>query len=166
MMKRGIWLAPAGVLAPVAAGCGEKVLNSDHLESLIKTKMTAPPFNLNVKSVKCPSDRPVKKGDTFTCSMTLANGETSAFNVTQLDNNTNVHIQLPQEIPTYVQNTIDSDLASQGVKVTSSCPQHVPVVAGATLTCALTDAKGQHGTAQLTIRDNSGGFRITALHSG
>jgi Domain of unknown function (DUF4333) len=165
-MRYAAGLAGACTLAFVVAGCGTKVLNSNNLENLIQTKMSAPPFDLNVKNVKCPTDRPVKKGDQFTCTMTLTNGETAKFKVTQVDNNSNVHVQLAQEIPTYVEHTITSNLAAQGVRATASCPPHVAVVVGATFTCTLVDVKGQHGTAQLTIRDTSGGFRITALHSG
>jgi hypothetical protein len=96
--------------------------------------------------------------------MTLTNGHTAKFKITQIDNNTNVNIKLAQEIPDYVEHTIDSDLASQGVQATSSCPQHVAVVVGATFNCSVQDTKGEHRTAQLTITSDSGGFRITGLH--
>jgi hypothetical protein len=165
-MRYGVWAAGACTLAVAVAGCGTKVLNSNNLQNKIQAQMSGAPFNLSVKKVNCPSDRPVKKGDSFTCTMTLTDGETAKFKVTQVDNNTNVHIQLAQEIPTYVQHTINSGLAAQGVQATSSCPPHVAVVTGATFTCTLISSSGQHGTAQITITSDSGAFRITGLHSG
>jgi hypothetical protein len=164
-MRRTFPLAGVLALALAAAGCGTKMLNTSNVEKLIKTKMSGPPFNASVKGVKCP-DQPVKKGDVFTCTLTLTNGQTADFRVTQIDNNTNVNIKQAQLIPPYVQNTVQSNLATQNVKVTATCPEHVAVVVGATFTCSLVSASGQHGTATMTILDDSGGFRITGIKAG
>jgi hypothetical protein len=162
-MRRTIGLVTAGALALAAAGCGTAMLNTGHVESLIKNKMTGPPFNLSVSGVKCP-DQPVKKGDVFTCTLTLKNGQTVNFRVTQVDNKTNVNVTQAEMIPPYVENQIHANLLTQNLNATATCPQHVAVVPGATFTCSLVSASGQHGTATLTILDNSGGFRITGIH--
>jgi hypothetical protein len=164
-MKFRFCVAGACGLALAAAGCGG-TLDQGKLEGKIRSLMSKAPFNLSVASVTCPSDRSEKKGDRFTCLLTLKNGETATFNITQVDNKGNVNIKLGQEIPTYVQNTIAANLATQGVHATAVCPPHVAVVAGATFKCALTSSSGQHGTATLTILDDTGAFRITGIHSG
>jgi Domain of unknown function (DUF4333) len=161
-MRRTIYLAGATALALIVTGCGTKVLNTGKLEKNIQSKIAGPPFNLTGAKVKCP-DRDIKKGDQFNCTLTLKNGTTSDFHITQVDAKGNVNIKLGHEISTYVQNTLSTDLASQGVKATASCPNHVAVVTGATFTCSLVSKSGQHGTATLTILDDSGAFRITSL---
>ncbi len=163
-MRYRIGLAGACALAFALAGCGSTVIDAGKVEKLIRDKAAGPPFNLKIKSVTCPSNRPAKKGDKFTCTLTLDNGEAEQFNITQLDDKGNVHIELGQEIATYVEATINSGLASQGLKVTSVCPQHVPVVVGSTFTCAVTAANGQHGTAKIRILDTTGAFKIISLH--
>lgn len=164
-MRRTSLLGGAVALSLSATGCGTAMLNTGHVESLIKNHVSGPPVNASVAGVKCP-DRPVKKGDVFTCTVTLKNGQTVAFRVTQLDAKTNISAVPTQMIPPYVERTVQSNLATQNVNATATCPEHVAIVVGATFTCSLVSSSGQHGIATLTILDPTGGFRITGIKAG
>jgi hypothetical protein len=165
-MKRTIRLSAAAALALAAAGCGTEVIDGSKVEHAIRAKVAGPPFNLSVASVKCPSNHPVNVGSTFQCTMTLTNGESEAFNVLIRNKKGDLHYMLAQEVATWVQNGIDMGLAARGIKVTSSCPRHVPVVTGSTFNCSLRFASGQHATAVVTIVNQTGGWRIASVHQG
>jgi hypothetical protein len=165
-VRRTIALSSAAALALAAAGCGTEVIDAAKVQNAIRAKAAGPPFNLSVANVKCPTNQPVKVGSTFQCTMKLTNGETEPFNVTIRNKHADIHFVLVQEVATWVQSGIDSGLAARGFKVTSSCPQHVPIVVGGTFNCALALASGQRATAQVTMTNLTGGWRITSVHQG
>lgn len=82
MLKKIIALAvvPAAVLA--LTGC-DKNLNTDSIEPQIEK--TIEQSGAKVTSVSCPDNVTAKKGDTFTCTVKLANGKESEVPVTQTD---------------------------------------------------------------------------------
>jgi hypothetical protein len=66
----------------------------------------------------------------------------------------------------FVEATINRSLARRGFKVRSTCPQHVPIVAGGKFTCSLVSATGQRGTVPVRITDASGTFAPGTGHVG
>jgi hypothetical protein len=62
-----------GVGALALTGCGSKVIDQSKAEKFTKQIVSA--NGGTAKTVKCPSDVSVKKGKTFDCSATLANGQ-------------------------------------------------------------------------------------------
>jgi hypothetical protein len=156
--------AGAIAIAIALAGCGKTVIDGNKVQDQIKKEASASPFNLDVSEVNCPQARPAKKGDVFQCTMTLKDGEKVNFNIEQTDSKGHVLIHLANEIATFVQSTIDARFAARGAQVTSTCPRHVPVVAGANFDCTFAAAGGRHGTVQITITDTSGGFELGRVH--
>jgi hypothetical protein len=84
-------LFAAGALA--FAGCGDKKLDTGKLEGKIKDGIQKQ-AGVKIKSVSCPKDVKVKKGDIFNCKATTATGQTANVKVTQQDDKGNVHYQV------------------------------------------------------------------------
>jgi hypothetical protein len=63
------------VAAVAAVGCGETVIDSTKTEEQLQSGLKKEQ-GLKVKSADCPSGVEVKPGTTFTCTVTLAGGET------------------------------------------------------------------------------------------
>lgn len=158
--------AGACTLALLAAGCGTSVVDARRVENQIRSLVSGPPANLSVAAVTCPSGRAAKQGDTFSCTMRLTNGETVPFTVTQQDSKGDVSIHPGNEIATFVQATITRRLAGRGFKVRTTCPRHVPVLAGRTFTCTVVLAGGRHATIPVTITGSSGAFTPGTGHVG
>ena len=74
------------------AGCGEKKLDTGKLEGKIKQGIEQQ-SGVKIKSVDCPSDRKLKKGDRFKCSAKSTSGQTIPVTVTQRDDKGNVFYQ-------------------------------------------------------------------------
>jgi ABC-type uncharacterized transport system auxiliary subunit len=85
-----LWSVLAALCATlVVAGCGGKKLKADSIETQIKDGIVKK-TKADVKSVDCPEDRPVKQGDVFSCTVTLANGFKAPVRVTQVDDKGNL----------------------------------------------------------------------------
>jgi hypothetical protein len=84
---------------PVAAGAVllftgcEKKLDTDKLEDKVKSGIEQQ-ANVKIKSVDCPSDVKVKKGDTFNCTATSVDGQKATVKVTQSDDQGNVRYEV------------------------------------------------------------------------
>jgi Domain of unknown function (DUF4333) len=72
----------AGALA--LAGCGDKVIDQGKAQSFTKQIVAA--NGGTAKSAKCASDVKVKKGKTFDCTATLANGQKFKITFQMTDN--------------------------------------------------------------------------------
>ncbi len=165
-MNKGLCVGGACALAVIAAGCGTTVIDAGKVEQRIRTDASGPPYNLSVGSVRCPSKRPAKKDETFQCMMTLSDGETVMFKIQPTDSGGHVLIRLENEIASFVQATIDRRLRQQGIKATSTCPQHVPIVPGTKFTCSIASARGKHTKIRVTITDSLGSFQTGAVRFG
>jgi Domain of unknown function (DUF4333) len=72
---RRLALLALAVPAFAAAGCGETVIDSAKTEEQLESELKKQQ-GVGVKSADCPSDVEVKAGNTFDCTITLADGET------------------------------------------------------------------------------------------
>lgn len=94
-MTRHRLVLPVLALGALAfAGCGDKKLDTDKLEGKIKDGIEKQVSGVKIKSVDCPSDVKVKKGDTFNCKATTQSGQTANVKVTQQDDKGNVNYQV------------------------------------------------------------------------
>ena len=94
MTRHRLVLPVLAVGALALAGCGDKKLDTDKLEGKIKDGIENQVSGVKIKSVDCPSDVKVKKGDTFNCKATTASGQTANVKVTQQDDKGNVNYQV------------------------------------------------------------------------
>jgi hypothetical protein len=152
-------------LSAALAGCGTTVIDGSKAEkkitALVSTKLKEP-----VSSVKCPDDKPAKKGASFLCQLTLKSGETVPFRITPTDKKGDVELAPADMVSTYVQDTITKRLAADSVKATVQCPRHVAVKVGATFDCNLqVPSSGEKGAVTITINSTDGGFQIGEPHS-
>jgi len=74
------------------AGC-EKKLDTGKLEGKVKDGIEQQ-AKIKIKSVKCPSDVKVKKGNTFNCTATSVAGQKATVKVTQSDDKGNVRYEV------------------------------------------------------------------------
>jgi Domain of unknown function (DUF4333) len=74
-----------GVGALALTGCGSKVIDQSKAEKFTKQIVSA--NGGNAHKVKCPSDVSVKKGKTFDCTASLANGQKFKISFQMTDNN-------------------------------------------------------------------------------
>jgi hypothetical protein len=85
--------ALAALTALAVAGCGgEKRIDDKKLESKIKQGIESQ-SGVKIKSVDCPGDRKLKKGDRFKCTARSTGGQTIPISVTQRDDKENVFYQ-------------------------------------------------------------------------
>lgn len=93
-MKRYRLFAPLLAFGALAfAGCGDKKLDTGKLEGRIKSGIEKQ-AGVKIRSVDCPDDVKVKKGDTFNCKATTTTGQTAVVKVTQQDDEVNVNYQV------------------------------------------------------------------------
>jgi hypothetical protein len=63
-----------GVVAVVAVGCGDTVIDSSKAEGAIQSNLEKS-LHHKVSSVSCPSEQKVEPGATFDCTVDFANGK-------------------------------------------------------------------------------------------
>jgi uncharacterized protein DUF4333 len=80
---RQIAFAPALAAVAILAGCGEETINTEDLETKLRTQLApqggAKPDEI---SVDCPDDQKVEKGHKFSCTLTAPDGSTARIDVT------------------------------------------------------------------------------------
>ena len=91
-MRHLLTIAACGALALALAAC-QKTINSGKLEGKLKSGISKQ-YGVKIKSVNCPGNVKAKKGNTFTCTATSANGQKQTFKITQDDDNGHVHYAL------------------------------------------------------------------------
>jgi hypothetical protein len=89
--SRSLASVVAACAALVFAGCGG--IDSAQLETKIKAGIETQ-TGKKLKSVDCPENRELKKGDVFTCKATFISGESADVKVTQTDDKGNIVWQL------------------------------------------------------------------------
>jgi hypothetical protein len=153
----------AGAAAAAIAGCSASVcagsgcgIDTGKAESSVKT-LVANATGADVKSVSCPKSVPFKKGDSFTCTATGADGTTAPVMVTQTDGKGNVHISAPTLLHTGTASKLIAKGLSNKLKlaVTVKCPDLVSAHRGTTLTCTATHGK-QTRKVIVTATDDQG----------
>jgi hypothetical protein len=131
----------AGCSASVCAGSGCGI-DTAKAQSSVKT-IVASATGADVKSVSCPTKVAFKKGASFTCIATGADGTTAAILLTQTDSKGNVHISAPNLVHTGG----DAQLIASGLTgklkftVTVKCPDLVTAHKGTTFDCVASHGK-------------------------
>lgn len=152
MRPRLILLVP---LLVAIAGCGSTTVDTEKGEKFI-SKTVEDQVGADVKSVKCPEDIPAKKGDTFTCVVTGADGTTGDAEVTQKDDKGNVAVSAPFVHVRNLEKLMADDIGEQvGSQVTLTCPEIIVGRKGDTFDCDAKSGKDD-GTVKVTQTDDKG----------
>ena len=80
----------AGAASLAIAGCGESTLDTDEIESEIKPSVEDQTGTKDV-AISCPEDVKAEEGAEFECDLTAEGGIKAKVEVTQEDDNGNVH---------------------------------------------------------------------------
>ena len=142
----------------VAAGCGDKTVDSSAIEQAIEQQITL--AGTPVTGVKCPDDVKSEAGATFQCSVSASNGATGKVKVTETSRNHFQYAVVPGSVQvpgTVVEKGVQEQLATQGVEnATVNCPDNIIVKVGTTVTCDLTTANGGVGQVTFSFSSSSG----------
>ena len=142
-----------------ATATAARTVDDAKVEAGIKADLSTP--STQVTSASCPSDVPVEKDATFTCSVTFDNGATGKATVTQLGGGRYSYelksgsVQVPGAT---VDKAIEKSLAAQGIPdATVNCPETIVVKVGTTVTCHVSGAQGAaSGTVTFTFSSAEG----------
>jgi hypothetical protein len=170
-MGRRRWIVAPVLVALAATGCGSssgdststtaqtRTVDDQQVEQGIEQSLST--SSTKVTKVSCPSDEPVEKGATFTCSVTFSNSATGKVTVTQQGANRYTYklksgsVQIPGSS---VEAQLKKELASGGApNATVNCPDNIIVKTGTTVTCDVSGAQGAaNGTVTFTFSDAEG----------
>src|SRR3954471_964987 len=162
--------AAALAVGALSAGCGSssddtatsatpKTVDDAQVEQGITADLST--SSAKVTSAKCPSDVPVQKGDTFSCTVTFDNGATGKATVTQQGQNKYTYELTPGSVQvpgSTADAALEKSLAAQGApNATVTCPENIIVKVGTTVTCNVSGAQGvASGTVTFTFSDAEG----------
>ena len=164
------WIVAGALAALALGGCGSsdnstatsaqtRTVDDQQVEQGIEKSLST--SSEKVTNVSCPSDVPVEKGDTFTCSVTFSNDATGKVTVTQEGANHYTYklksgsVQIPGSA---VESQLEKELAAEGApNATVNCPDNIIVKTGTTVTCDVSGAQGvANGTVTFTFSDAEG----------
>lgn len=92
-------MAPTATLALLASGCrASNTINTTSAEDAIAAKLQSLDPEAAPYTVTCPADIPAKRGNTFTCRVTSADGTTINVVNTQTDDEGTFDIA-PETVP-------------------------------------------------------------------
>ena len=160
--------AALGAVALSLAACGEQSVDSASVESFIRA---TPGLKVPVTAADCPSDVPLKKGDTFECKVSYENGSAESWTLEQLDGDGAVRTtqvlqtKLPDdrsEIRILPEN-VEALIAQSATKPLEDvdCPADVKVKEGATFTCTASFRDGTKEKVRVLQRDALGNVEVT-----
>jgi Domain of unknown function (DUF4333) len=152
----------AGLAAAVALGGCSTEIDAAKGEKLISKAVKAQ-VGARIRTVTCPEGLKARKGATFRCTVTGADGSKGDVVVTERDDKGKVSIDAPFLHVREVEEQVSADLREKvGDDVTVTCPEIVVVAEGDRFTC-----RGRSGGARRRIRvtqqDARGHVRYTVL---
>ncbi len=154
--------AAAFTIGALAAGCGsssDDTVDDAQVEQGIKDDLST--SSAKVTSAKCPTDVTVKKGDTFTCTVTFDSGATGDATVTQQALGKYTYELKPGSVQvpgSTADAAVEKSLAARGIpNATVNCPENIIVKVGTTVTCNVSGAQAiASGTVTFTFSDAEG----------
>lgn len=84
--------AAVAIVALIASGCGETVIDDTKTEGAIKHNLESS-LNKKVTSVDCPSGVKVEAGTSFECTVTLAGGKEETATLEILNKDADVELK-------------------------------------------------------------------------
>jgi hypothetical protein len=148
-------------LSPPTFAASGGTIDNARAESLTRA-LVARSTGADVKSVSCPPSVALKKGATFTCVATGADGTTAPVTETQTDSTGNVHISAPLLHTGPAEKLIASGLARRlKFSVDVKCPDLVSAHKGTTMICEASHAGGKPEKVRVTTTDDKGDIDYT-----
>ncbi|MCW3038815.1 MAG: hypothetical protein JWM31_720, partial [Solirubrobacterales bacterium] len=139
--------------------------DSGKAEDLIK-KAVVNDAGAKIKSVDCPGDKTAKKGGTFTCQVTGADGTKGSALVTMTSDDGKVRVSAPFVHPREAESQIAKGIKDQAKlkAIAVTCPEIIVGKAGATFTCKAV-GDGQKADVLVTQTNGTGGFTYKVRNS-
>ena len=132
------------------AGC-KREIDKDKAERSLASALADHGFDA---TVTCPSGRPVKKGDMFTCDAVEKDGRKLTINVTQEDDDGTVTYRAADGALVDTQRVIKEAVAKAGDKAKITCPKRAVLLKkGASTTCPIEGST--YKTLTMTVTDET-----------
>jgi hypothetical protein len=157
----GLAVCGCSAHACLGTGCGTGTLDTHQAEAQAKTAI-AQGSGAQVRSVTCPRRVVAKAGNTFTCTVTGADGSAVTVSVTQENSSGALHFSDPHlwHSGQAVQ-VIRRQLAHRaGKAVAVRCPDLVDVRKGSIVVCRVRTSAGATQKLLLRFTDDMGSFRF------
>jgi hypothetical protein len=167
MRSRLLVLAAAGGLALVAGGCGTKTFKQDDLQNTLAEKIAAQAGgSADDYDVTCPDDAEVKKGKTFTCSVTDAEGNKETITATPTDGDGHFRWSVSNtlhvtELERQLVQQLSANAGADPSKVKVDCPSGIEARKGRKFDCTLTAPNGDKVRVVVTLTNAQGGYTAT-----
>ena len=137
----------SGTTSGSSTSGAQRTVDTSQVESQITKQLST--GSVKVTKVNCPSDVPVQKGATFTCTVYFSNSGGGKVKVTQQGANRYTYELVPGSVTvpgSWADTQIEQALAKQGApNATVNCPSTIVVTVGTTVTCDVTGANGVAG---------------------
>jgi hypothetical protein len=155
------WMTLLGLLGGTLTACNQ-IIDAKKVEDAISTGLKEQ-IGVEVKSVTCPEDRPIKAQDQFTCDVEVddANFDGLEFvvNVTQEDDEGNISWEAEGLLSLdAIEKQVTDGIAQQlEVEVTTECgPAYKVAKKGERFECKASDSSGVSKTILIEVTDNEG----------
>lgn len=156
--------ARTSLLLPVllaVGACGTTTVDTDKGEAFIGTTVEKQ-VGASVESVECPEDVEAKKGDTFECEVTGADGTAGPAKVIQKDDKGNVRVSAAfvhtGNLESLLQRNLAAEAGAQSVRV--RCPDIVVGKRGGTFVCTAKAAGAQTTRVKFIQKDAAGNVQV------
>lgn len=149
-------------IAAVAAACGAGKLDAAKAERQIATGVYQ---QLGVKvDIDCPEDRPLEKGDRFSCTLASEDADNIVVRARQTNSKGNVRWSAKVLATERYEESIAQDIYSQRrIKVTLDCPDLVSSAKGTEFTCEAREPKsGQRQDINVEVTDSKGNIKFSS----
>lgn len=157
------WALAVICLGALVSGCGTKTIDTGKVEQAARDGISKQ-VGSGVKSVHCPGDVEAKKGDTFRCTATVAEGLVAPITARQRDDSGHVKITWillvePRRVEAFARDAISS--RQIGARIRSvDCPKKIELKEGSTFQCTANAADRSTAVLDLTETNNAGHVRI------
>ena len=167
--RAGGALAAAALVAALQ-GCGEKVVDTDKVEALVRDGSANKQL---IRSVECPDDVKAEKGATFDCTLRIRDGSEEKVTIRQIDDDGTVRVAGNRQVrlgrdPRKVR--IKAENAERLIQGNSQkpldsirCPDGVRLRRGASFDCTVVGADGSRGVVTIVQTDDVGNLRIAKV---
>lgn len=154
------------VLVFALAGCATTIDEKKAEKLVTKTARSA---GAQVKRASCPGGLNAKKGNTFTCEVTGADGSTGKVLILEKDAKGNATVRSRLLVPATLERFVGDTIRKQvtGRRITSRCPDIVVARKGGSFVCHVSGDDGTRGDVRGT-EDGVNHLAIDAnfLHTG
>jgi hypothetical protein len=154
-------------VALLATGCGERVIDSERAEGLIRA---SPGLRVPIAAADCPEGVALEEGATFECRVRYENGSEEAWTLEQLDDEGTVRAKqvLQTKLPDdrsevrIIPENVEVLIAQSATKPLEDvdCPKGIALEKGGRFKCVASFRDGTSESVTIVQRDDLGNVEV------